>query len=91
MKLSSVPKRHSSIRIFLPALPNKESCITASTQFFALFKSPATNTPLPAANPSAFKTMGYVHPCKKLFAFSESVKEFAAPVGMPFSNINSLE
>ena len=58
IKLSSVPNKHSSIRIFFPATPNLESSITSLTHFFASSNLLATKTPLPAANPSAFKTIG---------------------------------
>ena len=91
IKLSSVPYKHSSIKIFSPATPNNELFITESTHSFASLLFFETKTPFPAARPSALSTIGYSQLSKKEYALSGSEKKLALPVGISFSKRNFLE
>ena len=85
----SGPVMHSSMRTVLPASPNLPSkhSRTASS---ASSTVEATTTPLPAARPSAFTTMGA--PCSRMKAIagSHESKVAYAAVGMSFFSMNAL-
>ena len=74
IKLASSPSRNSSITTRLPALPKALPESISRTASSASCNVIATITPLPAAKPSAFTTIGapfLAHVCQCRFYFSE--------------------
>ena len=85
-KLASSPSRNSSITAEAPGAEK-----IASRAASAVARSVATVTPLPAASPSAFTTIGQVvlHAHRRA-PRSQSVKRRYSAVGMPASRQRSL-
>mmetsp|Transcript_868 Transcript_868/g.3627 ORF Transcript_868/g.3627 Transcript_868/m.3627 type:complete len:210 (+) Transcript_868:750-1379(+) len=89
-KLASSPSRNSSTTISAPAAPKAAFTIMSSTARSAVSSSMATITPLPAASPSVFTTMGA--PSFRMYALaaSGSAKRSYFAVGMSYFRSRSL-
>ena len=87
----STPSRYSSITSFLPASPTLPLPIISSTAASACSTVAATTTPLPAARPSAFTTIGA--PCFLIYSQASSllVKVSLEGQATPYSFMNFLE
>ena len=87
---TSSPVRHSSITTAAPASPKARRSIIASIAASASASVAATTTPLPAARPSAFTTIGAPRRRTNSRAASASSKRSHCAVGMPAASHTSL-
>ena len=95
IKLASSPSKNSSITIFFPASPNISDSRDCKIASFASSNVYAIVTPLPAARPSAFITIGHPFSSTYFIACFASLKDWYSAVGILFSFkncfINSFE
>ena len=89
-RLTSSPTRHSSMTTLRPAGPMVPASMKSAMAASASATVSATTTPLPAASPSAFTTIGAPRRRTNSRAASASSKRSHRAVGMPAASQSSL-